>query len=55
MGKASKIIAAPWLADKLLSAMNPSSGIKDASFDFLHAVEISSLNPVNQSPKLNNE
>jgi hypothetical protein len=55
MGKASKIIAPTWLADKLLSAMNFDSTATDASFDFLRAVEPTTLKPINQNPKLDNE
>ena len=55
MGKASKITAPTWLADKLLSAMNFDAHTKDASFDFLRAVEPSLLKPINSNPKLDNE
>ena len=55
MGKTSKIVAPDWLADKLLSAMNFGVATKDASFDFLRAVEPTSLKPLNPNPKLDNE
>lgn len=55
MGKASKITAPAWLANRLLSAMNFDGQPKDASFDFLRAVEPTSLKPTNQNPTLNNE
>jgi hypothetical protein len=55
MGKASKIIAPDWLAGKLLSSMNFDGIPRDASFDFLRAVEPTSLKPTNQNPALDNE
>jgi hypothetical protein len=55
MGKTSKIVAPDWLADKLLSAMNFGVVTKDASFDFLRAVEPTSPKSINTNLKLDNE
>lgn len=55
MGKASKITAPTWLADRLLSAMNFDGTPRDASFDFLRAVEPTSRRLGINDPKLNNE
>ena len=53
MGKA-KIVPPTWLAGKLLSAMY-GVATKDASFDFLRAVEPTSTKPINANLKLDNE
>ena len=54
MGKA-KIVPPTWLAGKLLSAMDLGVATKDASFDFLRAVEPTSTKPINANLKLDNE
>jgi len=55
MGKTSKIVAPDWLAGKLLLAMDPHENTRDASFDFLIAVDSSSPKLVDRNPKLDNE
>ena len=55
MGKTSKFIAPDWLAAKLLLAMAPHEHARDASFDFLVAVDSSSPKLVDRNLKLDNE